>query len=174
MPQRHHHGVSDGRRNPATGPRPPARRTRPVRRAARLATSAVPGLHTPPSAYGSGAATRFRSAVRKWRLWCARTGGGLMHGRGGIGPRRMMWFFTIAAIIAALGVAVPQAGAAPTTIKAAPKAIRFGPKVGGTASFASVEIPNASAGPLQFLVEGGLPDDFGFGLLPGSTCPALT
>jgi hypothetical protein len=24
------------------------------------------------------------------------------------------------------------------------------------------------------LVEGGLPDDFGFGLLPGSTCPALT
>jgi Ca2+-binding RTX toxin-like protein len=97
-----------------------------------------------------------------------------MRGRGAVGPRRMMWLVTIAAIVAALGVAVPQAGAAPTTIKVAPKAIRFGTKVVGTDYFASVEITNASAGPLQFLVEGGLPDDFGFGLFPGSTCPALT
>jgi hypothetical protein len=27
---------------------------------------------------------------------------------------------------------------------------------------------------LQVIVEGGLPDDFGFGFMPGSTCPALT
>ena len=27
---------------------------------------------------------------------------------------------------------------------------------------------------MLLLVSGGLPDDFGFGLMPGSTCPALT
>ena len=35
-------------------------------------------------------------------------------------------------------------------------------------------ITNTSGRDLSLLVEGGLPDDFGFGLLPGSTCPALT
>ena len=35
-------------------------------------------------------------------------------------------------------------------------------------------ITNTSGSDVVLLVEGGLPDDFGFGLLPGSTCPALT
>lgn len=44
----------------------------------------------------------------------------------------------------------------------------------GATYFDDVKITNASGKPLLFLVEGGLPDDFGFGLYPGSTCPALT
>jgi hypothetical protein len=75
-------------------------------------------------------------------------------------------------------VALPSAGAigagATTTIRVAPNSIDFGTKAVGTDYFDSVKITNASGKPLQFLVEGGLPDDFGFGLLPGSTCPALT
>ena len=63
-----------------------------------------------------------------------------MHGRGAVGPRLMVRLVTIAAIIVALGVAGPHAaGAAPTTIKVAPKAIRFGTKVVGTDYFASVD-----------------------------------
>jgi hypothetical protein len=77
-------------------------------------------------------------------------------------------------IVAALGVAVQPAGACTSTIKVTPKAITFGTKAVGVDYFASVKITNASGKPLRFLVEGGLPDDFGFGLYPGSTCPALT
>jgi hypothetical protein len=35
-------------------------------------------------------------------------------------------------------------------------------------------ITNVSGSDLLLLVQDGLPDDFGFGLLPGSTCPAFT
>lgn len=77
-------------------------------------------------------------------------------------------------IVAALGFAVPTAAACPTTIKVTPGSIKFGPKAVGATYFGSVKITNSSGKPLQFLVEGGLPDDFGFGLLPGSTCPDLT
>ena len=81
---------------------------------------------------------------------------------------------TVVTIIAALGVAVPQAAASSTGIEVVPGAIAFGTKVVGFDYFGSVQITNASGKSLQFLVEGGLPDDFGFGLFPGSTCPALT
>lgn len=80
----------------------------------------------------------------------------------------------IVGIVAALGFAVAPASACPTTIKVAPGSIKFGPKAVGADYFGSVKITNSSGKPLQFLVEGGLPDDFGFGLYPGSTCPALT
>ena len=89
-------------------------------------------------------------------------------------PRLILRLGTIVSIIAALGVAGPHAAASSTRIKVVPNAIDFGTKVVGFDYFSSVKITNASGEPLQFLVEGGLPDDFGFGLFPGSTCPALT
>lgn len=89
--------------------------------------------------------------------------------------RRLAFVITI---VAALGFAIPPAAAfkSPTnaTIRVAPKSIEFGTKTVGTDYFASVKITNASRKAMRFLVEGGLPDDFGFGLYPGSTCPALT
>ncbi len=44
----------------------------------------------------------------------------------------------------------------------------------GTELLKGATITNTSGSDLLLLVEAGLPDDFGFGLLPGSTCPALT
>ena len=80
----------------------------------------------------------------------------------------------IVSVVAVLGRSAPYAGASRAAIRVAPKSIDFGTKAVGATYFDSVKITNASGRPQQFLVEGGLPDDFGFGLLPGSTCPALT
>jgi hypothetical protein len=80
----------------------------------------------------------------------------------------------VVSVAAALGLSTPSAAAEPAVIKVVPRSIDFGTKVVGVDYFGSVKITNASATPLRFLVEGGLPDDFGFGLYPGSTCPALT
>ncbi len=80
----------------------------------------------------------------------------------------------IGIIVAALGIAAPAASAAKATIRVSPSSIKFGTRAAGATYFDSVKITNASGAPQQVLVEGGLPDDFGFGLLPGSTCPALT
>jgi hypothetical protein len=80
----------------------------------------------------------------------------------------------ISIIVAALGIAAPAASAGQATIRVAPSSIKFGTRAVGATYFDSVKITNASGAPQQVLVEGGLPDDFGFGLLPGSTCPALT
>jgi Ca2+-binding RTX toxin-like protein len=97
-----------------------------------------------------------------------------MHDRSQVRPRMMIKLVTVVTIIAAIGVAGPYAAGSPTPIKVVPNEIKFGTKVVGTDYFDDVVITNASNQPLQFLVEGGLPDDFGFGLFPGSTCPALT
>jgi hypothetical protein len=56
----------------------------------------------------------------------------------------------------------------------APKSINFGSVHVGTEVLDDATITNVSGSDVLLLVEGGLPDDFGFGLLPGSTCPALT
>lgn len=86
----------------------------------------------------------------------------------------MKRLLAVISLVAALGVAVPHAAASPTPIKVVPNAVEFGTKVVGTDYFGAVKITNTSNKPLQFLVDSGLPDDFGFGLFPGSTCPALT
>ena len=80
----------------------------------------------------------------------------------------------VVSVVAAVGVAGPQADASPTSIDVAPSAIKFGTRLVGTDFYEAVTITNASNRALLFLVEGALPDDFGFGLFPGSTCPALT
>jgi hypothetical protein len=47
-------------------------------------------------------------------------------------------------------------------------------RTGGNRGLKGATITNVSGSDVLLLVESGLPDDFGFGLLPGSTCPALT
>ncbi|HEY3261832.1 MAG TPA: hypothetical protein VGJ95_16470 [Pseudonocardiaceae bacterium] len=81
-------------------------------------------------------------------------------------------------IAAALAAVSAPAQAATTVIRVAPKSIDFGTKKIGleplyTTYYDSVKITNSSREPLDVLVTAGLPDDFGFGLLPGSDCPVL-
>lgn len=86
--------------------------------------------------------------------------------------RRMM------ALIAAglvLGSAVGTASAAPPGVLAArPSTIDFHTRSVGTENYRRTKITNTSGADVLLLVSGGLPDDFGFGLMPGSTCPVLT
>jgi hypothetical protein len=56
----------------------------------------------------------------------------------------------------------------------APHRILFGVRPLGVETLRGTTITNTSGRSLGVLVEGGLPDDYGFGLLPGSTCPALS
>jgi hypothetical protein len=58
-------------------------------------------------------------------------------------------------------------------LRVAPRTINFGTVPVGTEVLKGATITNVSGSDVLLLVEGGLPDDFGFGLLPGSTCPAL-
>src|SRR5215212_8588086 len=83
-------------------------------------------------------------------------------------------------LLAAVGaVAVLPATAAAergTVIRVAPKQVDFGtPAVSDppTDYYDGVKITNASARALHVIVAAGLPDDFGFGLMPGSACPVF-
>jgi hypothetical protein len=82
----------------------------------------------------------------------------------------------IAVGVAAAAIALPAtaATAASTEIRVAPKQIDFGTKTVGSDYFDGVKVTNSSGRALRVLVEAGLPDDFGFGFMPGSTCPVLT
>jgi hypothetical protein len=80
------------------------------------------------------------------------------------------------ALVAVAAVVALTAGPAQATqsdIRVSPKEIAFGTRTVGTDYYDGVKITNTSGRTLQVLVEAGLPDDFGFGLMPGSTCPAL-
>jgi hypothetical protein len=70
--------------------------------------------------------------------------------------------------------AAPSAVAVKKLATVAPGTINFGSVSVGTEALRGATITNTSGSDVLLLVEGGLPDDFGFGLLPGSTCPALT
>jgi hypothetical protein len=76
-------------------------------------------------------------------------------------------------VLAAVWVSQP-AVSAEKLLRVAPKTINFGTVPVGTEVLKGATITNLSGSDVLLLVEGGLPDDFGFGLLPGSTCPALT
>ena len=67
-----------------------------------------------------------------------------------------------------------SAAAATAPLKVTPNGINFGTQPIGVEVLKGATITNTSGADVLLLVEGGLPDDFGFGLLPGSTCPALT
>jgi len=70
---------------------------------------------------------------------------------------------------------VPSASEARSTdfLAAHPSSIDFGKKHVGDEYFKRTRITNVSDQSVRLLVYAGLPDDFGFGLQPGSTCPVL-
>jgi hypothetical protein len=81
------------------------------------------------------------------------------------------------ALVTMAVAAAPTAAASGTVIKVAPKKIDFGTRAvtdPPTDYFDGVKVTNASRSTLQVIVTAGLPDDFGFGLMPGSTCPVFT
>jgi hypothetical protein len=86
----------------------------------------------------------------------------------------MTRLIAILCLLASLVVVDSARAAAQTLLRVTPKSINFGTQSVGIESLAGTTITNTSDSDLLVLVEGGLPDDFGFGLLPGSTCPALT
>jgi hypothetical protein len=75
-------------------------------------------------------------------------------------------------VLATVWVSQP-AVAAEKLVRVTPRTINFGTVPVGTEVLQGATITNVSGSDVLLLVEGGLPDDFGFGLLPGSTCPAL-
>jgi hypothetical protein len=80
---------------------------------------------------------------------------------------------TLMCVLVTVWVSQPVA-AAQKQARVTPKTINFGTVPVGTEVLKSATITNVSGSDVLLLVESGLPDDFGFGLLPGSTCPALT
>lgn len=79
----------------------------------------------------------------------------------------------LAALAVTASVAASPAVADRGVLRIAPKLISFGGQPVGSENFDSVTVTNTSTSHLRVLVSAALPDDFGFGLLPGSTCPAL-
>jgi hypothetical protein len=79
----------------------------------------------------------------------------------------------VAAMTAALVSATP-AGSATEVLRAAPQTVHMGVRQVGTENLKGTRITNTSDGAVLLLVEGTrMPDDFGFGLMPGSTCPVF-
>ncbi|MGH2356661.1 MAG: hypothetical protein ACRDGJ_01435 [Candidatus Limnocylindria bacterium] len=58
-------------------------------------------------------------------------------------------------------------------LKASPSSVKFGTKPVGSITLKGTRLTNRSDATINILVTGGLPDDFAFGLLPGSTCPVF-
>src|SRR5687767_4823234 len=84
---------------------------------------------------------------------------------------------TLAIIIVLVGMAIaagPAVASSAPPLKVTPKQINFGTPLVGEENLEGVTITNRSSEDLLLLVSPSrLPDDFGFGLLPGSTCPVL-
>lgn len=78
-------------------------------------------------------------------------------------------------VVLALAAAAGAVSAAPSgVLTARPSTIDFHTRAVGTENYKRAKITNTSGADVILLVSGGLPDDFGFGLMPGSTCPVLT
>lgn len=79
----------------------------------------------------------------------------------------------LVSLLAALTLASPAAGARGDVLVARPASIDFHTKQVGADYYKRAKITNVGGSDVKLIVSGGLPDDFGFGLLPGSTCPVL-
>jgi hypothetical protein len=89
------------------------------------------------------------------------------------GPQMKLIIAVTAAVMAVLATA-PAALAARDYLKISPeRKIDFGTKRVGTESFKGVSVKNRTNVSIDVYVTASLWDDFGFGLMPGSTCPAL-
>ena len=86
--------------------------------------------------------------------------------------RRVM-ALTMAAGLLLTAAASPASAAPQRVLTARPSTIDFHTKAVGTENYKRTKITNTSGAAVRLLVSAGLPDDFGFGLMPGSTCPAL-
>src|SRR5215218_6554904 len=86
---------------------------------------------------------------------------------------------TSTVLLAAPAVSGAAERANETTVKttgvlvARPAQVDFKSKRVGTENYKRTKITNTGPDAVRLLVSAGLPDDFGFGLLPGSTCPVL-
>jgi len=69
---------------------------------------------------------------------------------------------------------VSAEAAASAVLKARPEQVSFGTRPVGSHTLKGTKVTNTSSARVQVLVQGGLPDDFSFGLLPGSTCPVFS
>jgi hypothetical protein len=80
---------------------------------------------------------------------------------------------TLMCVLATVWVSQPAVAGAQKLVRVAPKTVNFGTVPIEIEVLKGATITNVSGSDVLLLVEAGLPDDFGFGLLPGSTCPAL-
>jgi hypothetical protein len=79
----------------------------------------------------------------------------------------------VATFTAALAAAT-SAGTQTDLLRAAPPTVHMGVRQVGTENLKGTSITNTSDHAVLLLVEGTrMPDDFGFGLMPGSTCPVF-
>jgi hypothetical protein len=80
----------------------------------------------------------------------------------------------VAAVVAIALVAAAPAASSADILRAAPPTVHMGVRDVGTETLKGTRITNTSDQDVLLYVEGTrMPDDFGFGLMPGSTCPAL-
>ena len=86
---------------------------------------------------------------------------------------RRLVALTIAGCLVLSAAVGAVSAAQPSVLTARPSTIDFHKRQVGTENYKRTKITNTSGADVLLLVSGGLPDDFGFGLMPGSTCPAL-
>jgi hypothetical protein len=91
--------------------------------------------------------------------------------------RPSVWSMRCRLLAAAIGVALVAAAPASSStdaLRASPPSVQIGVRAVGGEYLKGTRITNASGRDILLHVEGTrMPDDFGFGLMPGSTCPAL-
>jgi len=73
----------------------------------------------------------------------------------------------------ALLTGLPTAAGAASTTGLSGRPVDFHQKHVGTENYKKTRITNKTGAAVSLLVSAGLPDDFGFGLMPGETCPSL-
>lgn len=83
----------------------------------------------------------------------------------------MRWKTAVTAGMLAFFAVAPAASA--QDYLSVPDALRFGKKAVGSENFKGVWVRNVADSDIDVYVSSSLWDDFGFGLMPGSSCPAL-
>ena len=68
----------------------------------------------------------------------------------------------------------PAPAPAKEALVARPGTVDFHAKHVGTENYKRTRITNRSGADVRLLVTAGLPDDFGFGLMPGQSCPVFS
>jgi hypothetical protein len=87
----------------------------------------------------------------------------------------LVLMFTTLSMASPGDIATPDARPAtpPSILRVSPGTVHFGSKQIGTFTLRGASITNTSSQTINLIVTGGLPDDFSFGILPGSTAPVF-